>query len=316
MRYINRREAISEVRVALKLHLVFFSMLKSCLAFLFFLAVPVCAESVAPQVLVPFLYQVQKDGASGYILGTQHVGIDVEMLPESLIHLFERAQSLTVEIDDDSAPPTESIFGRATSIYRWWGPRLSEKLSPQAFANLLNQTGLSPLRADGLTAYGANLHLFRAQSRPSSTLKAKVLPSMDEYLARRAKGSGVELQFLETRSSQAQMLKQALDLDYLERSLAPPDDVQPPWFLQGDEMGLTIAAQNEQRWPSWWKLVIKDRNQAWLPHLLRNLSRPGLNVVAVGAMHLPTDDGVLALLRKHGFKVSRVQLKDCEGHLL
>ena len=51
--------------------------------------------------------------------------------------------------------------------------------------------------------------------------------------------------------------------------------------------------------------ILDGRNRAWLPGLAAELSRGGA-FVAVGALHLPGEAGLIELLRKQGFTVARM----------
>lgn len=53
--------------------------------------------------------------------------------------------------------------------------------------------------------------------------------------------------------------------------------------------------------------MVDERNRRWMPHLRRYLD-DGEAVVLVGAMHLPGQQGLLALLRDEGYRVTEVRL--------
>ncbi|MCO5396795.1 TraB/GumN family protein [Ralstonia soli] len=55
------------------------------------------------------------------------------------------------------------------------------------------------------------------------------------------------------------------------------------------------------------RLMVHDRNLAWMPRLRKALDAGGA-VVAVGAAHLPGPDGLVALLRADGYQVSDMVL--------
>ncbi len=55
------------------------------------------------------------------------------------------------------------------------------------------------------------------------------------------------------------------------------------------------------------RLMVHDRNLAWMPRLRQALDTGGA-VVAVGAAHLPGADGLIALLRADGYQVNDMVL--------
>jgi uncharacterized protein YbaP (TraB family) len=79
-------------------------------------------------------------------------------------------------------------------------------------------------------------------------------------------------------------------------------------FAAGDEAALSRAlfeqAQLESA-PGFYDRVLYDRNATWLPIIERETERGGA-FVAVGAGHLLGDRGILAELKKRGFRVRRV----------
>ena len=55
--------------------------------------------------------------------------------------------------------------------------------------------------------------------------------------------------------------------------------------------------------------LIEERNAFWLNTLASELSQTP-TLVAVGAMHLPGEKGILALLQDQGYSVSRLPLRE------
>jgi uncharacterized protein len=53
-------------------------------------------------------------------------------------------------------------------------------------------------------------------------------------------------------------------------------------------------------------VLLINRNKNWIPVMEKNMLQSG-TFFAVGAGHLPGDDGVISLLRKSGYKVVPVE---------
>lgn len=53
--------------------------------------------------------------------------------------------------------------------------------------------------------------------------------------------------------------------------------------------------------------MVDDRNQAWMPRLIRYLDE-GDAFVNVGAAHIPGKNGLVSLLRARGYRVETVRL--------
>jgi uncharacterized protein YbaP (TraB family) len=50
------------------------------------------------------------------------------------------------------------------------------------------------------------------------------------------------------------------------------------------------------------EVLLDERNQAWVPKLAPELNKGGL-FIAVGALHLPGEQGLIALLQAEGYKL-------------
>ena len=51
---------------------------------------------------------------------------------------------------------------------------------------------------------------------------------------------------------------------------------------------------------------VKERNQRWLPVLIKNLEEKKSLLIVVGMMHIPLEGGLLALLLKEGYQIFRI----------
>ena len=58
--------------------------------------------------------------------------------------------------------------------------------------------------------------------------------------------------------------------------------------------------------PKEWKTMVDDRNKAWIPLLTEQINKQSC-FIAVGALHLPGEMGIIKLLRKEGYNVEPVK---------
>lgn len=113
-----------------------------------------------------------------------------------------------------------------------------------------------------------------------------------------------------------QKLKQLIDCikkhkDFVEASLT---DMTETYLKQDLNLLYTSAHQpkNEdvcptlQMSPKEWKTMVDDRNKAWIPLLTEQISKQSC-FIAVGALHLPGEMGIIKLLRKEGYNVEPVK---------
>jgi uncharacterized protein YbaP (TraB family) len=66
----------------------------------------------------------------------------------------------------------------------------------------------------------------------------------------------------------------------------------------------------KRKYPSVYKAMFSDRNYKWLPKIEKYFEDDKTQFVLVGAAHLWGDDGLLNLLKKKGYKIGQLRIKD------
>jgi uncharacterized protein YbaP (TraB family) len=110
-------------------------------------------------------------------------------------------------------------------------------------------------------------------------------------------------------------LPQKQEVDFLDESLNEVDEgigkfdnIAAAWAA-GDVEGIDkqLDAEMRDKYPDVYKLLIIQRNKAWIPQFQTLLKGEGTYFVAVGAGHLAGPDGVPTLLTAAGVKVDRIE---------
>jgi uncharacterized protein len=139
---------------------------------------------------------------------------------------------------------------------------------------------------------------------------------VEEQLVRRAQGDGKptagletvqqELGGLEALSTQEQL--RLLDQSLEELKDAPEEmrSVVSAWRRgDADELG-RLLAQEYDGFPSLYDALVTARNRHWLPQVEAFAKGNGNTLVVVGSLHLVGPGGLLELLRKDGFTLTRL----------
>jgi hypothetical protein len=287
-------------------------------AFLFAaLALAAAAPSRAarPRFARGLLWQVAKPGvAPSHVFGTIHIQDPrLAALPGPVREAFERSRSLMLEFVPDSYA-RERFLEAAMFLDR---RTLEEAIGPEDFERAFEQlapTGLSREFVNKLKPWGVLLNLRGPEGAQGSPLDAQLL---EAAVARRkplAQIEGVEEQIFTfdefPMESQVALLKHSLAmreelLALAERTLQAylARDLAAIWRLRERFIARHPGVAAHQAVMT--KRVLLDRSVVMAFRMQRELRR-GAAFVALGALHLYGERGVLALLEKDGYRARRL----------
>lgn len=274
------------------------------------------ASSAAPERFGKgLLWRITKGGAAAsYVYGTIHVADPrLEALPAPVDEAFRRATSLMLEFVPD--PYSRERFLEAAMFLD--RQTLQEKIGAEDFERALEQLrpiGLSREFVNKLKPWGVLLNLRVASGAAGAPLEAQLA---DRARARRLpvfQIEGVEEQIFTfdelPMDAQVALLKHSLAhrdelLQLGERTLEAylAGDLQAIWRLR--EQFSARYAEVATYQAALTKRVVHDRSVVMAFRMQRELRR-GKAFVALGALHLYGEKGVLALLEQDGYRARRV----------
>ena len=148
--------------------------------------------------------------------------------------------------------------------------------------------------------------------------KAGLDPSLglDQHFYDRATAAGKSVIGLETAESQIDRfdtMPESLQEQMLRSTL---DEID----AENKEIAATVAAWRRgdapsierdvllglKKYPAAYQSLIVERNNNWMPQLEKCLARTTPCMVVVGAAHVVGPDGLLALLRRKGYRVEQL----------
>ncbi len=289
-------------------------------------SVPADASVPATAPPVPLLWRASRGDTSVYLLGTFHLlrPSDYPLAPE-VDAAFDAAQRVVFELPPEELASPALGFRMAQAGMRTDGTQLASELPPETAQALeawltANAATLQPM---GLNAQAVQMFepWFVALTVTLVEMTAHGLdPSLglDAHLSKRAGEAGKATQGLETgdqqiaflagmhRPEQLQFLREALDTTG-EAGAQELDKLHDAWRT-GDERLLwnEMAVRMRMEYPALYHRINVARNDAWLPKIEGLFEQPGDSLVAVGALHLLGEDGVVHKLQQRGFEVERV----------
>jgi len=260
--------------------------------------------------VTPVMWTVVAEGAEGappsYLLGTMHLGVSTNDLPQEVWHAFSSTRTLLVETDlraiDLEAFRTLAALPDGTT--------LNQLISSEAWADLLELLpGASPAAVGKLRPWAARMEVFRVLFPTPEGMDLTFLQEADQ--------AQMTLTPLETWQAQLAPFTQiplTEDALALETLLSEQDAIVSAThelvsvYKAGDWDQVQTKAVAAGAVPAesdpFYDTFIRNRNQAWLPQLEASLQNGGA-FVAVGFGHLMGSDGLLAQLAEKGFTVSR-----------
>jgi len=259
------------------------------------------------------LWQVERPGLRpSYILGTVHTDDSrVINLPQIIRQKLRQADSFVAELMLDSFSMQEAN----QLMFLPGGQKLETLIGTQRYrrcVELLAQNGIPPQVIERMKPWAVMVMLSMPRSRTGIVL--------DHRLYQEAEIQGKKRYGLETNREQVAVFEafslpqQMVMLDdaikefdrlpavfdelvhyYLQRDLTGLQRLSEKYMLQGDSL---LAKSFKQK-------ALLDRNYRMVRRMKPRLME-GNSFIAVGALHLPGDEGILRLLEKEGYRVTAV----------
>lgn len=253
-----------------------------------------------------------EEGRQNWVLGTLH-SEDPRLLewPPELVEAMQSADRMALELVPDPA-----MLARLREAMAFGQGRLSEvmdeALFDQVVALLEDDYGMTESAVDRMRPWAVAMTL--GTPPPETGL------FMDLMLASRARGAGLEVVALETIDEQIDFLdglEREDQIELIRETVESYDDYQAVFeelvaaYLDGDlgrlqalageqlaDLPDDIARHFEQK-------GLVERNRRMLERAEAWLDSGGL-IIAVGALHLPGEEGLIELLRRRGWRVEGV----------
>lgn len=272
-------------------------------------------------------WKIEKSGLKpSWLLGTMHVTDPrVLTMPKGAPEADAAANTIIVESDEilDEKKAAIALLAKPDLTMFTDGSTISKYLSPDDNARLeagLKERGI-PLSA---VSRMRPWMISSVVALPPCEIarKAKGAEFLDQKLAVDASHAGKQVKGLESLAEQLQAmadlptefhLKSLIDTLALGDKMKDVVETMTDLYLSGDigatmPMLKTVAAdgeENDSDYAAFEQRIILDRNKVMAERAAPILAA-GNVFMAVGALHLPGESGLVELLRKQGFTVTAV----------
>ena len=266
----------------------------------------------ARPVSASVLWQLDKQGNTHYLFGTIHIAdADIIALPPQVERVVKSSRQLVVEaIADDQSRQSmaERTLMASNTLKGVLGPDLYAEVSQAAKARGVPPTSLMRLKP---WAVGLMLNV------PTPSLE----PVLDVHLQYRFQDSGRPVHALETIDEQLDIfdeLSMADQIEFLKSSLAQLDEFDANFarmkalYLAGDLDAIQAFSEQQsgqREHPVMQRLmqrILEERNVRMFARVQPYLAQSG-TLIAVGALHLPGQQGLLQMFRQAGYTVTAVK---------
>ncbi len=241
-----------------------------------------------------------------YLLGTIHILCkDDFAIPEKVTNAFNETEKLVLEVDMSDTKALMEVQKKMMS-----GGKLTEELSKeqQTFLDdlLKKELKMSLQMVNNYTLMTVYTLLIQ------QTYSCPVKKMYEVELTSLAKANNKKVAGLETLNGQLDFFAKAYPKDFLWQQIKLFSEYKALMAdmvtsYKNEEIGKLHHDMKDERFfnknAEHWMLTVRNKNWAELmPKMMKEQS----NLFAVGAAHLPGENGVIALLQKQGFTVTPV----------
>ncbi len=278
------------------------------------------------------LWRATKPGSTVYVVGTLHLyDPRMDAMMQTIAPLIEAADLVLVEAGREEIAALQSaVAARPELLFRPTGPTLPEVLSKpewQALSAELKARGIPPFLASKFQPWYVSMLLGLPACAMDQLQSAS--SGLDELIMRRAEAAGVPIRALEPYDTVFRIfadlsLEDQLDMIRVSLAAAQAADDQFATLIaayfagkhrliweftraQAAQLPGIDPAKLEQDFLLMERALLTGRNQSWMAVLQPAVEGADV-VVAVGAAHLSGDLGVLNLLAKSGYELTRLPL--------
>ncbi|KPZ55870.1 MULTISPECIES: TraB/GumN family protein [Pseudoalteromonas] len=269
-------------------------------------------------VAAPALFKVEKNGTSSYLFGTVHVG-DASMkgLPEKITKAIDQSEQVIVEVDISKLTPLQMQQRSMPFMMLKDGKTLQTELSKQNYNKLKEyfaKKSIDIAMFNGLKPWAVMVTMMQIEFQNAGFSDQT---GIDKQVLAYAKKQNITIGELETLEQQLQMFDgmALLSNEMIEETFEQLADINT-YFIKlvnawknGDMETLTeyynMSFDDSNYGEISEQVMLVNRNDKWVEQLVPRLANEKL-FIAVGALHLPEQHGLIKQLTDAGFTITRL----------
>jgi uncharacterized protein len=270
------------------------------------------AQAPAPR---GFIWSVERDGRTSWLVGSLHVlPADAHPLPAAMEQAFGRAKTLVEEIDVNDAGSLDMLSALMSKGMLGGGQSLATILPRKTYDKLaqrLASLGMSIELVKSMQPWLVDITLSQLEWQKAG-FDANL--GVDMYYRGKANEKGIAFRQLETAAEQIDFLANettAVQVAQLTETLENGDaeltslrEITSAWRAGDASVLERVMVRELKDTPAIYETLLVNRNRRWIPKIESCLAA-GNCFIVVGAAHMVGSDGVIAMLRQKGYRITQ-----------
>ncbi len=272
-------------------------------------------------LLIPFhtfaetsLWKVSKEGSELFIGGTIHVLSPKDYpLPIEFEQAYKLSKKIVFETNLAAMEKPEIQQKFLQRLMYQKGRSLKDDLKPQTYQILGDYAKSAGLMIETLSIFKPPMVMITLVMHELQRLEMGE-KGVDSYFNQKAMIDGKALGELESIELHLDIIENIgkgqedeMILNTIEEMKELPlimEDMKRAW-RKGESKKLAKIGLFPMKtdFPDLYRLILVERNNAWVPRIEALLATPEVEFILVGALHLVSNEGVIAKLRDLGYKV-------------
>ena len=272
-------------------------------------------------LMIPFhtfaetsLWKVSKGDSELFIGGTIHVlSASDYPLPIEFEQAYKQSHTIVFETDLAAMALPETQQELLQRVMYKEGRTLKDDLSAETYKALVDYAASVGLMIESLNQFKPPMVMITLLMNELHRL-GMADTGVDNFFNQKAIADGKSIGELESVQVQLDVIENMgkghedeMILSTIAEMKELPlimDEMKQAW-RKGDMKTLEKIGVSEMKtdFPDLYRLLLVERNNAWIPKIEVMLATPEIELVLVGALHLVADEGVITRLRSLGYEV-------------
>jgi uncharacterized protein YbaP (TraB family) len=282
--------------------------MKKIFVLIAFLTVSLVGNAQTPKLENSLLWKIEHEDLAkpSYLLGTIHIMCKEDFsIPEKVTKAFNATDKLILEVDMSDSKAIMALQSKMIS-----SSKLTDELTEtqQKYLDDLLKKELK-MSLQMVNRYTLTT-IYSLLIQQSASCPVKKMYEME--LINLAKTNSKNIAGLETLDAQLDFLEKAYPKDFLWKQIELFDEYKVVFdemvnYYKNEELTALFDAANDERFfnknSAHWLLTVRNTN--WVKLMPEMMKKQSI-FFAVGAAHLPGENGVIELLRKQGYTITPV----------